>query len=206
MTFTSSAQAEKVSITGKLQEPSLEPITNVKIVILNGADTVGTGTSDQTGEFSIFTKLNVGDELKLITKHRDFLPYETLFKIQGDSIKKYVFDLKLTRLIHEHTPNYAIYELNETETFKKFQLNSFLILLNENPLICIEFKHFRNPNEPDSIGQNRIVYFTEYLKLNNTPMDRIIINENIGVLTCESINDCRARTYRTIYSLDGSCE
>ena len=202
------AQTETVSIYGELHELSKEvqTVEHVSVFVCKGIDTIAQALSDEDGKFSINLDLQIGDQLKLITQHEDFLLNEILFNIQDDSTENYFFDLSMTRVLVEHGPNIPVYELNEINNFKEFEVNLLAELLSDHPLLCIEFTHYRNPNEPESIGQKRNTHFREYLVSQNVPTEQIIINDTIGVLDCELINDCRAKTYGAVYSLDGNCK
>jgi hypothetical protein len=199
-------QTVSANVSGKVESLGYGVVKNVEIIISKGTDTIQRIFSDEDGKFSIDFDLQVGDELLLTTRHRNYFQSESAFKVQTDLITNFFFELKLIRILINHGPSYAIYELNETEEFSVFQADLLLDIIEGYPLICIEFYHFRNPNESNSVGRKRLKSFKEYLVKNNVPMENIIISKGSGVLDCELHDDCRGRIDGDVLSMNGKCK
>ncbi|MFT6922723.1 MAG: hypothetical protein ACJA1C_001729 [Crocinitomicaceae bacterium] len=199
-------QTVSANVSGKVESLGYDVVKDVEIIISKGTDTIQRIFSDKEGKFSINFDLQVGDELLLTTRHRNYFQSESAFKVQTDLTTNFFFELKLIRILMNHGPNYAIYELNETEEFSVFQADLLLDIIEGYPSICIQFYHVRNPNESNSVGRKRLKSFKEFLVKNNVPMENIIIIKGSGVLDCELHDDCRGRIDGNVLSMDGKCK
>jgi len=181
-------------------------IEDVDVIISKGTDTLARLKSDVDGKFSYTTDSHVGDVFKLTTRHKNYVGNEVSFKVQTEFMTTFHFELDMMKISKEHWMIYPKYELNELEKFTGFDVEMLKEIIAGYPLICIEFTHYRNPDETELICTERLKLFKEFLVLNGVPMNNIRFNSTSETLYCSSNIDCKAEINGMVISLEGNCD
>jgi hypothetical protein len=193
-------------VSGHVKSVSgLDLIKDADIIISKGADTIARVKTDEDGNFSLSLELEFNDELKLTIRHRRYFESEEFFKLQDEVQATFTFDLKLIKIIRDFQPVAPFYELNSEEPTNTNYVLVLSDLFEGYPDLCVEVRHYHNPEEEASLGKLRMENFKKQLDAAGIPVGQIHFHYDSLLLDCSNRKDCRGRIEGAVVSLEGSC-
>lgn len=192
-----------VKVIGKVYENGNrdEPIENAEIIFLSEVDTIAKFTSDSTGNYygKIYAKRGNCYKVKIAHKYYSERIFEHTIQDLNATIK---YDCGLLRKYVETGP--LLYEFNKVDMTEEFDFAYLKFQTKKLKKVCMEFVHYRLPDESYQVAIDRIVFFKMKMLENGFENNQFTLL--LRTVDCKTARRCQATTEGSLESVASNCD